>query len=91
MTYEHWLGKVQQDGWMLMHVPEAHRTVDLCRLAVQNDGDALQYVPAPLRSAEICLAAVKSPTAKLMPLLNVPNEQRTPELCLAAVEQAGWP
>jgi hypothetical protein len=68
------------------HVPEDHKTAELCLAAVQQEGWALQYVPERLKTAGLCLTAVKQ---SYQALKYVPPAYKTVELLIAAAQQYG--
>ena len=41
------------------HIPEEHRTIEMCNTAIEESGTNLEYVPMKLRTKELCKAAVQ--------------------------------
>jgi hypothetical protein len=78
---------LKQNGWALMHVPEALRTDVMCRVAVAQDGGALRLVPQTRRTEEMCRIAVAQSGWALE---HVPEALCTDELSRIAVAQNGW-
>ncbi len=77
---------VTDHGDVLCHVPDEHKTYELCLIAVSQCCNALQCVPEKHKTYELCLIAV---TNNGTALRYVPEIHRTPELCLAAITKNG--
>ena len=78
---------MKQNGYAIQHVPDEHRTPEMCLEAVRQNGRLLYSVPVEHRTPEMCLEAVRQDGHALR---YVPDEHRTPEMCLEAVRQNGY-
>lgn len=51
---------------MLEYVPDKHKTLELCRIAISNSGEALMYVREKNRTLELCDLAVKNSASAIV-------------------------
>jgi Domain of unknown function (DUF4116) len=77
---------IEQNGYVLQYVPEEHRNLELCRLAIQRGKWAIEFVPKYHQTFELCYNAIQQNEQALQ---FIPKQHKTLKLCLMAIKQDG--
>jgi Domain of unknown function (DUF4116) len=77
---------VQQNGDVLLSIPEKMHSLELYYLAIRQNGENLRHIPEEERTLELCRLAVEQNGKALR---DVPRGHKTSELCRLAMEQNG--
>lgn len=85
--------QLQEDGWLLLEIPEKDRTYEMCKSAAlgaikhyDDNRNIIDFFPKHLRTRELCLEVVKRDGDALR---SVPEHLKDREMCLAAVSGYG--
>jgi len=78
---------LENNCWILQHIPECMKTEDIYKFAIEKDLSALKYIPDYLKTEELCKAAIEKNSSVFSSLKYIPDCLKTEELCKAELEK----